>query len=232
MNIDSLEKKLGISFKNKGYLSGACKHGSAYGNQPLSGVGFREQQAVLRLVGVASIRLALMETLARKFPNDASRYANNAFDFIKASLVMFSRKINLIEYIEYQKDSFEKGSGAAATSIDQLIASTMETIVGALHMDQGFISVQRFLAPFIGDTLQRSDLASLDPKSELNRFSCKKYGKTAVYQCFDKSGTPNKPLFSASVHVNGELVGTGTGSSKKDAEMNAAQATLKKLNVR
>ncbi len=122
----------------------------------------------------------------------------------------------------------EADSGGADK--DSLLADTLEALLGAVYLDQGFESAyvvaQRLFAPCLGDLLARRSVT--DPKTALQEHTEATVGQLPHYATTG-SGPDHQRTFDATVTVDDELVGAGRGPTKKAAERAAALAAMQAL---
>ena len=111
-----------------------------------------------------------------------------------------------------------------------LLADTFEALVGALYLDREIGAVRRFLRPLFEDRIRRLVEAGgrYDTKTALQEVVVRDHGGFPDYRVAS-SGPDHDKRFSASVYVEGELLGAGEGRSKKEAELNAAREALERL---
>ena len=132
------------------------------------------------------------------------------------------------------------------------LAAAFEAIVGAIFLDKGYNEARNFCTRILEQEIQqagdevasppkqpakttsannpkKANTAGKHPKSALQEISQAKHGKPPVYRITNSTGKSNDMTFTAQVQVNGKTRGTGTGSSKKAAETEAAKAALKVL---
>ncbi len=117
--------------------------------------------------------------------------------------------------------------GAENTSI---LADAFEAVVGALYVRYGVERARRFVLREHVERLEHETGAPLDAKTRLQHHAQAHMGATPSYVDQER-GTPQHPSFISRVEVNGRLLGTGHGSSKKIAQQAAAQDALRALDV-
>lgn len=117
---------------------------------------------------------------------------------------------------------------AGGASNPQILADAFEAFVAALFRTYGLETARYFVEKQHIATLDLSQAAIVDAKTRLQHYAQQSLGGTPVYT--DESlGTPQEPLFAARVEVNDQVLGTGTGPSKKAARQAAADAALQLL---
>ena len=116
-------------------------------------------------------------------------------------------------------------------SADKIVSDCLEAIVGAIYLDSGLKSVQKFILNFWESYLEKSIITLIDSKTQLQEYSLKKFKELPKYTFHKKSGPQHKPLFKTEVQIPNSKKISGSGSSKKNAQQNAAAKLLKVLNI-
>ena len=113
---------------------------------------------------------------------------------------------------------------------DSLLADTMEAVIGGLYLDQGFETVEQFLAAVL--FIEFEEILKLklykDSKSHLQEVVQAEGRETPVYKVVSEVGPDHDKVFTVNVLVGSEVLATGTGSSKQRAQQAAAQNALEK----
>jgi ribonuclease-3 len=110
-----------------------------------------------------------------------------------------------------------------------ILADAVEAVIGAAYLDQGIESVRTFIHDKIIaklDYILRNELY-FDPKSKFQENSQEKQGITPHYRVLKEDGPDHAKVFDVGLYVSEELVAIGHGSSKQEAEVEAAKAGLK-----
>jgi len=145
----------------------------------------------------------------------------------EASLAGVARGIDLGAHL--QLGVGEKDSGGA--NKDSLLADTLEAVLGAIYLDQGFAVAyavtQQLFAGRLGELLARRSVT--DPKTALQEHSEAALGQLPRYDTTG-SGPDHQRTFAARVSLDGEVVGRGTGPTKKAAERAAALEAMQGLS--
>jgi len=217
--LKELEKILEYNFKKTSLLEKALTHKSfdnILNNEKLEFLGDR----VLGLV--------ISEKLLDKYPDEKEgiidkKYANLVN---KKTCLMIAKKINLKKYILLGA-SHKK----LERSADKISSDCLEAIVGAIYLDGGLKSVEKFIFLFWEEFLLKSAITMIDSKTKLQEFSLKKFKELPKYVFFKKTGPQHRPLFKTEVQIPNSKKIIGVGSSKKNAQQNAAAKLLKILNV-
>ena len=136
------------------------------------------------------------------------------------------KKINLKRYI-LLGSSHKK----LERSADKISSDCLEALVGAIYLDGGLKSAEKFILIFWEEYLLKSSITLIDSKTKLQEFSLKKFKELPKYTFFKKTGPQHRPLFKTEVQIPNSKKIVGIGSSKKNAQQNAAAKLLKILNV-
>ncbi len=226
--LKELEERLGYQFNETTWLDRALTHKSFVHQTNTSNKASNE---VLEYLGDAVLNLAVSHLLLEAFPEaqEGALSMWRAHLVKRSSLAFFSKQLRLDQYLLFGKSEILDG-GAKKTSI---LANAYEAVIGAIYMDSGFDQalqmVRSHIEPYIGSG--DFSLLSNDYKSLLQKYSQKTLGLTPRYYVLKESGPEHEKQFQASVMIGGEIKGTGWGSSKKQAEQEAARNALGNLEI-
>ena len=217
--IKELEKIIKYNFRNLSLLEKALTHKSfsnTINNEKLEFLGDR----VLGLV--------ISEKLLEKFPSEKEGIIDKKFANLvnKKTCSLIAKKINLKKYIQLG-DSHKK----LERSADKISSDCLEAIIGAIYLDGGLKSVEKFIFIFWEEFLLKSTFTLIDSKTKLQEFSLKKFKELPKYVFFKKTGPQHRPLFKTEVQIPHSKKIIGIGSSKKNAQQDAAAKLLKILNI-
>ena len=182
----------------------------------------------LEFLGDRVLGLIISEKLLDKYPNEKEGIIDKKFANLvnKKTCLLVSKKINLKKFI-LLGSSHKK----LERSADKISSDCLEAIVGAIYLDGGLKSVEKFILIFWEEYLLKSSVTLIDSKTKLQEFSLKKFKQLPKYIFFKKSGPQHRPLFKTEVQIPNSKKIIGIGSSKKNAQQNAAAKLLKILNV-
>ena len=217
--IKELEKIIKYTFKKSSLLEKALTHKS-YDNNI--------NNEKLEFLGDRVLGLVISEKLLDKFPDEKEgiidkKYANLVN---KKTCLIIARKINIKKFILLGA-SHKK----LERSADKISSDCLEAIVGAIYLDGGLKSVEKFILNFWDEFLLKSTVTLIDSKTKLQEFSLKKFKELPKYVFFKKTGPQHRPLFKTEVQIPNSKKIIGVGSSKKNAQQNAAAKLLKILNI-
>jgi ribonuclease-3 len=219
MNLNHLEKKLKINFKNKDLLIRSLTHKSFDSNN---------NNEKLEFLGDRVLGFVIAKKLLELYPKDKE----GILDKKLASLV--NKKICLLvcEYFELAKYIKTNSSKKKNYKIeDKIISDTCEAIIGAIFLDQGIKIAERFILDLWREHIDNTIQTKIDSKTRLQEYSLKKFKKLPIYKLIDNTGPRHKPTFKIEVKIKNSKSTFGKGFSKKDAEQNAATQLLKNINL-
>ena len=143
------------------------------------------------------------------------------------SLAEIARDLGIGRHIRLGKGE-EMGGGRDK---DSLLADALEALIGAVYLEQGIEAARTALVPIFRPRLARAVAAGnrFDPKAALQERVVRAGHALPSYRVIG-SGPDHDKRFEAEVFVAGELLGSGRGRSKKEAEQSAAREALARLD--
>jgi len=224
-NLQNLQNNIGFSFLNDRLLILALTHRSHVNESSK-----KEHNERIEFLGDAVLELVVTEYLYNNFPNKPEGELTS----IRSALVCgehhanIAKKFNLGDYLFLSRGE-EKSGGR---NKDYLLANTVESIIGAIYLDQGFASAKTFIEKFIlidtEEILEKK--THIDSKSHFQELAQEKKHITPIYKLEKENGPDHDKIFTMSAYIGEEKISMGSGGSKKEAEMEAAKNALKKLN--
>ncbi|MBW1713734.1 MAG: ribonuclease III [Deltaproteobacteria bacterium] len=223
-----LERRLGHLFARPALLLEALCHRSYVYEQ--TGTRLRENER-LEFLGDAVLELAVTSLLFRRFPwADEGRLTRFRATLVnEQGLSRVAREIGLGRFLLLGRGEAASG-GADKPSI---LADALEALLGAVCLDAGFEAAARLIEtlwkPLISQTA--ADLVLKDYKTRLQEFLQDKERLTPTYRVTKSQGPDHERTFFVEVSLKGQLLGSGQGRSKKEAQQAAAQAALAGLGL-
>ena len=221
--MESLEKKLGYTFRDRSLLSEALNH-SSYANEHRSAeVSSNERLEFLgdSVLGFVTAEF-LFKTYGKLPEGDLTRI--RAALVCEQSLYEVAKFLGLGQYLKLGKGE-EAGGGRERPSI---VADAVEAVLAAVYLDGGIGSARKIIRRFILDR-EAEKSASRDYKTALQELVQRESGQVLRYQLVGESGPDHAKTFTVQVDLNGRAVGRGEGRSKKEAEQMAARAAIEAL---
>ena len=218
MEIDKIEKKLKVKFKNKDLLIQSITHKS------YDRVNNNEK---LEFLGDRVLGFVIAKKLLELYPDEKE----GILDKKLASLVNKNKCSEVCESLQLHKiiktNNFSKKNNIIENKI---ISDTCEALIGAIYLDQGIKVAEKIVLNLWSDELKNSVITKIDAKTRLQEYSLKKFKTLPVYKLIDAKGPHHKPTFKIQVKIKKCKPEYGFGSSKKIAEQDAANILIKKID--
>ena len=211
-----LEKNIGYHFRDKNLLKAAVTH-SSYANENRGGLAYNER---LEFLGDAVLQLVTSEKLFKENPDmpEGRMSKQRAALVCEDALAGYSKEIQLGDFMLLGKGE-EATGGRNRPSI---LADAFEALIGAIFLDGGMDNAKRFVRRF----LDAAHTSLKDYKTLLQEIIQKNPGERLSYVVIGESGPDHDKVFNVEVHLNSNVIGKGTGKSKKQAEQAAAKEAL------
>ena len=222
-DFSQLEKKLDIKFKNKDLLTQAFTHRSYLNENPNF---YLEHNERLEFLGDAVLELAVTEELYKKYPKKPEGELTNWRAALVNAKILgeLAGELGLNDYLLLSRGE-AKELGKARQYI---LANTFESLIGALYLDRGFTECQKFIKKNLLTKLSEIIEKGLykGAKSKFQEEAQEKRGVTPAYRVLEEWGPDHKKHFIIGVFLGEELITKGEGSSKQEAEEDAAKHAL------
>ena len=220
-----LEEKLGYKFKDPMLLKNALTHSSYANENRAEGVPSNER---LEFLGDSVLGFVTAKHLYSMQPtlSEGKMTRLRAELVCEQSLHGVALDLDLGRYLRMGHGE-EKNGGRTRPSI---LADAVEAVIAAMFLDGGIAAPESFIERMILSPESIEAHHAADYKTELQELIQQKNGQVLTYAPTGESGPDHAKVFSASVSLNGEVIGEGSGRTKKEAEQAAACQALKKLN--
>lgn len=227
-NTDKLENDIGYHFKDKSLLALALTH-SSYAYELKQKKLECESNERLEFLGDSVVSIISTTYLYKNFPTytegELSRLRAGAI--CTASLSGFAQSISLGNYLKLGCGE-DKGGGRKNPTI---LENAFEALVGAIYIDSGYNvrTAERFLLPYIKNEIELAieNGSTEDHKSKLQQIVQQMPDEKLEYVQTERHGPDNAPIFTVEARLNSNVIGRGTGTSKKRAEQAAACEALR-----
>ena len=212
MKIDyfNSEKKINYKFKDKKLLIKSLTHKS------YDKINNNEK---IEFLGDRVLGLIIAKKLLEIYPEEKEGILDKKFASLvnKKTCLQIANDMSLEKYIL----TFNPKNRKIKVE-DKVIADCCEALIGAIYLDKGFTAAENFILTFWSKNIKDSVITQIDPKTKLQEYSLKIYKKLPIYKIISNTGPRHKPLFKVAVKLPDTKFYVGQGSSKKDAEQNAA----------
>lgn len=219
----NLEKKLEVSFKNQDLLVQSMTHRSYINEHPSFHLGHNER---LEFLGDAVLELVVTEYLYDNYPNPEGELTNWRASLVNA--IMLSKICQEMGVEEYLLLSRGESKDKKSKARQYILANAFEAIIGAIYLDQGYKKSEEFILKNVIKELPNilEKKLYLDPKSNFQEMAQEKVGITPSYRVLSETGPDHAKIFKVGVYLEDELVATGEGSSKQEAQVEAAAKAI------
>ena len=219
-----LEKFMGFTFNNQNLLRLAFIHKS-YVNENPSETFSNER---LEFLGDAVLELSVTDFLFKNYPNEPEGELTNwRSALVKGkNLAQVARHLQLGDYLFLSNGEDLSGG----RNKDYILANTVEALIGAMYLDQGYDHANTFITKHIIALLEEIIQQGLhiDAKSHVQELAQDLLSVTPRYELMEDSGPDHEKTFVMGIYFGTHLVGMGSGPSKQEAEQSAARDALKK----
>lgn len=211
------QDRLGYHFKDQSLLRRALSHSS---------VG-SENYERLEFLGDRVLGLMVADIAYHTFPNDsegalAKRHAALASTETLASVARFLDLGDVVILSESER-------AVGGMHNDNLLADSLEAIIGAIYLDSGLTPCREVIHGLWGEKVHVLAAPPLDSKTGLQEWAQARKLPLPVYDIVKREGPDHAPVFHVSVTIDGYGAKTATGSSRRNAEKEAARQLLKYL---
>ena len=226
MNFERLQERLGYQFGDRAVLLQSLTHKS-YGHEFLQDkpIALRDNER-LEFLGDAILDVVVSDILLEAFPhaNEGQLSKMRAAVVNEKTLAVLARALHLQENVRLGKGEAQTGGNEKAS----ILSSTFEALIAAVYLDGGFNAVypvvRHIFAPLFVE--ERELMSFYDHKTQLQEIVQARWKVTPSYHLVESHGPDHAKTFQIEVRMNGKVLAVAIGSSKKEAEQNAAKAAI------
>ena len=181
----------------------------------------------LEFLGDRVLGLVIADWLYALFPDEPEGKLSRRLNELVSRTVCaeIARDLNLAEQMRLGKQARDDG----AFDSDNVLGDMVESLIGAMWLDSGFETARRFIRAAWADRVDRRAGAPKHPKSALQEWAAANEKRPPVYDVIGRSGPPHAPTFVVEVSIKGVGEAQAEGTTKQEAETEAAEALLEKL---
>lgn len=223
--MEQLEQIIGYEFQDKQLLKTALTH-SSYANEKGAGTKYNERLEFLGDSVLGIITAEYLFTNHNDFPEGELTKVRSALVCEKA-LHRFANEISLGEYLYLGKGELHTG-GRSRPSI---LADAFEALIAAIYLDGGMEAAKTFVLHFIKEAQDEAIEMNTDYKTKLQEIIQKNPEERIEYVTVGETGPDHDKRFIVAVKLNSNIIGEGTGRSKKQAEQLAAKEALRLMGL-
>ena len=222
-NLSILEKNIGYKFKNVDLLKKALTHTSyAYENKV-------DSNEKLEFLGDSILEFLSSKYIYNNYPNlkEGEMTKVRATVVCEESLYKIANKHNFSDFLYVGKsERMHQGNRKVA-----IMADSVEAVIAAMYFDSGLETVEKFIIENLKDEIKiaSQNVGMKDHKTVLQERLQINGNVDIKYDIIKEDGPDHDKTFTAEVKLNGKVLATGEGKTKKQAEMDAADKALKML---
>jgi ribonuclease III len=225
-DFSKLEKQIGVKFNDINLLKQSVVHRSYLNEHPKFELHHNER---LEFLGDAVLEIVVTEHLFRSFPDTPEGDLTNW----RASLVnanMLAEVAHDVKLEEYLFLSRGETKDANSKARQYILANAVEAVIGAIYLDQKINVAKKFILKAIVSKLDNILANKLyqDPKSKFQEKAQEIYKLTPHYKVLKESGPDHDKIFEVGLYIDDKLIAQGKGSSKQEAQVDAAAKGIKK----
>lgn len=223
-----LEKIINYKFKEPNYLTVALTHSSYSHEQKLRNRDSRCNER-LEFLGDSVLALTAAELLFERYESrDEGDLTKMRAEIVcERALAGFAVKISLGEYLLLGVGE-DKNGGRESKSI---LSDAFEALLAAMYLDageDGLAVAKSFLLPFLSGELDRLEKLGRghDYKTQLQQFIQQDSSAKLDYVTVAEEGPDHNKTFWVEARMGSNIIGKGSGKTKREAEQNAAREAL------
>jgi ribonuclease-3 len=181
----------------------------------------------LEFLGDRVLGLVMADWLFELFPGEPEGQLSRRLNALVSGEVCaeIAREIDLGRHIRLGKQARDDGAQFST----YVLGDVVEALIGALFIEAGIEGARAFIRQVWGDRVHAQGAAPKHPKAELQEYAAAKQWRSPVYEVTHRGGPHHAPIFTITVSIPGRVSAEGKGTSKQEAETEAARTLLKEL---
>lgn len=223
--LSDLERQIGYHFQNDNFLKNALMH-SSYANECGSKRPAIDCNERLEFLGDSVLSLAVSTYLYQNYPDlpEGNLSKIRSFTVCEKTLAEFAADIHLGDYLKLGKGE-ENNQGRRRPSIT---SDAFEALIAAIYLDGGLEKARKFVLRFAAPHIERlmTEQVTEDYKTALQQIVQQEQGEKLEYVLISEEGPAHQRTFTMEARLNSNVIGRGKGSSKREAEQQAAKEAL------
>ncbi len=218
----NVEFILGHEFADQALLAAALTHGSSQGAQT--------DYQRLEFLGDRVLSLVIAEELYHRFPQEKEGpMAARLSLLVRAeACAAVGEKMDLGRFIKV--GSVEKRKGVQ--NMASVLADVVEALIGAIYIESGYTKSREFVLRAWGELLTKEPSSLKDSKTFVQEWALARALALPHYSEVGREGPQHAPIFTVALKVGELVAASGRGSSKQQAEMDAAHNFIAREGLR
>jgi ribonuclease-3 len=217
--LSKFESEINYIFKNKNLLKKSLTHKSS---------NSFENNEKLEFLGDRVLALVISKKIYLLYPNEKEGDLDKRFAFLvnKKTCLKIGKNLRLNKYL-ILGNTYNK----RAKVEDKIISDACESLIGAIYLDGGFISVEKFILKLWKNEIKKTFKTHIDAKTKLQEYSLKVYKKLPLYKTLKSFGPKHNLTYKAEVRIENSAKFVGNGKSIKTAQQSAAEKLLEDIGI-
>lgn len=220
-----LQAKIQYKFSNKRLLETSLTHSSYSNEHKTSGSVCNER---LEFIGDSVLGFVCAELLYNKYPSKPEGELSKLRSALvcETALDKYAKNIELGKYLLLGHGE-DLAGGRERPSI---LSDAFEALIAAIYLDGGIEEAKKFVLPFLVDAIENDSTTHVlkrDYKTILQEIAQQNPGEIIKYTVVSETGPDHNKCFTVNVYLNSNLLASGLGKNKKEAEQDAACKALK-----
>jgi ribonuclease-3 len=218
------KEKLGLEFKDIGLLVTALTHRS-YVNEHKKSTSKHNER--LEFLGDAVLELATTRFLFDNYSEPEGILTSWRSALVRTESICEAGKELGYEPLIRMSKGEKHGSQRAR---DHILANAFEAVIGAVYLDHGYDEALKLISRLILSKTKQilDDKSWRDPKSYLQEITQQRDNQTPSYRLINEDGPDHDKVFEIGAYIGRKLLGKGSGTSKQQAQQEAAKDALSK----
>ncbi|HXV12793.1 MAG TPA: ribonuclease III [Candidatus Krumholzibacteria bacterium] len=222
-----LEQTLDYRFRDRSLLVASLVHRSYYAGTEINAA--LQSNERMEFLGDSVLSLVVNEHLYKRYPERTEGELTKMKSVVvsKQILAHLAKKMDLGRYVLVS----ENAQRAGVSTMESVVADALEAVFGAVFIDGGFEAARRVVLGVLPDNLGEviSQEGTINYKSLLQEYIQALHKVPPRYRVHSTTGPDHDKQFAVEVVVKGNILGSGTGKTKKDAEQKAAREAYRRL---
>ena len=182
----------------------------------------------LEFLGDRVIGLVISKTLLKIYPDEKEGIIDKKFANLvnKRMCKKIGENLKLKNYMSLG-DSYK----GMRRSDEKIISDCMEALIGAIYLDKGLDTTEKFILKNWSEFLVKSEFTIIDSKTKLQEYTLKKFKELPKYKVYKQFGPKHRPTFKVEVQIPNSKKFSANGNSKKSAQQSAAKKLINDLKI-
>lgn len=226
---DSLQQNIGVVFNDISLLKQAFQHASFVNENQEQSLTDNER---LEFLGDSVLNFIVAQKICHDYPN----YQEGELTVLRTVLIredtlaQLASELYLGRYLQLGKGEESSGGRERLSNL----ADTFEALIGAIYLDRGLAAAENFILTSLRKKLEviKAEKSAENYKAKLQEFTQAEFKQLPSYHLLETSGPDHDKNFLVEVKLDSKIIGTGSGKSKKNAEIEAARLACQKLRIK